>query len=250
MPYASQLRQPFHRDAKVLSLGAPRFDQLAEDARRDAEERRRARYVFGLAALIHALALALAIPSFEPPQTAPPRDQKVYVIQPVRLKPPAPQQQRAIPKKKAKKMPIPDPTPDDPEPILVEEIEVPVVDDLEPVDLVVNVPDAPPSAGAGAGPIGSVLQIGDGVSPPVKIHSPQPLYTEEARAARVQGMVILQAIIDAQGSVADVKLLKGLPHGLAESALDTVRRWKFKPATRDGQPVAVYFNLTVRFSLQ
>ncbi len=94
------------------------------------------------------------------------------------------------------------------------------------------------------------MKVGGGVLPPVKIFAPQPLYTEEARLGRVQGVVILEAIIDEDGNVREVKVLKGLPMGLTESAADTARQWRFKPATLDGRPVPVYFNLTVRFSLQ
>jgi protein TonB len=92
--------------------------------------------------------------------------------------------------------------------------------------------------------------MGGDIAPPVKVFSPQPGYTEEARQARVQGIVILQAIIDAEGNVTDVRVLKGLPEGLAESAVETVRNWRFKPATLEGKPVPVYFNFTINFSLQ
>jgi protein TonB len=63
-------------------------------------------------------------------------------------------------------------------------------------------------------------------------------------------VVILEAVIDAEGAVRRVRVLKGLPAGLSESAVETVKQWKFKPATLEGQPVAVIFNLTVSFSLQ
>ncbi len=62
--------------------------------------------------------------------------------------------------------------------------------------------------------------------------------------------MILQAIIDAMGNVADVQVLKGLPLGLTESAIETVKEWQYKPATLDGKPVAVYLNLLINFSLQ
>ena len=85
---------------------------------------------------------------------------------------------------------------------------------------------------------------------PEKIFAPQPPYTEEARQARVQGVVILQAIIDIVGNVTNVKILKGLPGGLADSAVDTVLSWKFEPASLYGDPVPVYYNFTVNFTLQ
>ena len=85
---------------------------------------------------------------------------------------------------------------------------------------------------------------------PVKISSPQPQYTEIARKARIQGVVILQTIINKDGDITDVKILKGLPMGLAEAAVAAVQQWKYQPATLNGRPVAVYFNLTVNFQLQ
>ena len=145
------------------------------------------------------------------------------------------------------KIPIPDPTPDDPEPILDEfEIDVP---DLEVDDIgeLVDIP-GPPAAGMPGAP-GPIYIQGD-VQPPRKVHFPQPLYTEEARKARVQGVVILQAIVDEEGNVVDVKVVKGLPEGLEQSAVDTVLGWKYEPATVDGKAVSVYMNLTISFSLQ
>jgi TonB family protein len=62
--------------------------------------------------------------------------------------------------------------------------------------------------------------------------------------------VILEAIIDRDGSVRDVRVLKPLPNGLDQAAMDAVRQWRFKPGTHNGEPVAVFYNLTVNFRLQ
>ena len=249
-----QLSRPFEvTKSRVLTAGGPRFDQLEEDARRDAEDRRRLRWFIIAAAFIHTLLLVVALPQGREPERVTTRDDKIFVLETVRFKSPPPAvAQKALPKKKTKRIPMPDPTPDDPEPIL-EELDI-AVPDIAPVgdfDIAVVIPDAPATR---SGPSGTgsaqVSQVGDDVSAPVKIHAPQPLYTETARAARIQGVVILQAIIDAAGKVADVKILKGLPEGLDKSAIETIKTWTFKPARRAGLPVAVYFNLTVRFSLQ
>lgn len=96
----------------------------------------------------------------------------------------------------------------------------------------------------------SPMVIGNDVQKPVKVHAPAPVYTQEARLARIQGVVIIQAIIDRQGCVAQTKILKGLPEGLNENAQQAVSRWVFRPATLDGNPVDVYYNLTVNFRLQ
>ena len=94
------------------------------------------------------------------------------------------------------------------------------------------------------------VRVGGDVKPPTIITRVDPAYTEVARKARVQGVVVLEAIIDRNGNVTDVRVLKGLPMGLGDSAMDAVRRWKFKPGNLGGKPVPVIFNLTVNFRLQ
>jgi protein TonB len=71
-----------------------------------------------------------------------------------------------------------------------------------------------------------------------------------ARRANVQGVVVVQATIDERGNVTDIKVLRGLPMGLEQAAIEAVRTWRYKPATLHGKPVKVYFNLTVNFQLQ
>lgn len=173
-----------------------------------------------------------------------PEKPKVYVVQQVRFKPPEQQQQQQEIKPRSKKVPIPDPTPDEPEPIRIveeveQEIEVPVD------DAIFGIPDGPPSSEP-EGPI----QVGGDVKAPEKVFAPQPTYTEIARKARVQGVVIVQAIIDKAGNVTNIKVLKGLPMGLEEAAVEAMKQWKFKPATLNGKAVTVYYNLTVNFKLQ
>jgi len=62
--------------------------------------------------------------------------------------------------------------------------------------------------------------------------------------------VIVQATIDCEGRVTNVTVLQGLSHGLTEAAVDAISRWRFEPATFNGRPVTVYYNLTVNFRLQ
>jgi TonB family protein len=92
-------------------------------------------------------------------------------------------------------------------------------------------------------------RVGGEVTRPEKIAGSPPQYTIEARKARVQGVVILEAIIDEQGDVTNVNVLKGLPEGLDQAAVDAVKTWKFKPATFEGRPVKVYYTLTVNFTM-
>ncbi len=94
------------------------------------------------------------------------------------------------------------------------------------------------------------LNVGGNVTSPQKISAPAPQYTEEARQARTQGVVIVQAIIDCQGLVADIEVLQGLPNGLTEAAVAAIWQWRFEPARADGRPVSVFFNLSVNFRIQ
>lgn len=94
------------------------------------------------------------------------------------------------------------------------------------------------------------IQVGGAVTRPEVLVRTEPRYTEMARRARVEGLVILQAVIDERGYVTDVKLLRGQPMGLDQAAVDAVKTWRFKPATLHNRPVKVYFNLTVNFTLQ
>ncbi|MFL6196321.1 MAG: energy transducer TonB [Thermoanaerobaculia bacterium] len=71
-----------------------------------------------------------------------------------------------------------------------------------------------------------------------------------ARKARVEGVVVVRAVIDERGNVTDVQLLRGQPMGLDQAAMEAVKTWRFKPATLHDRPVKVYFNLTVNFTLQ
>jgi TonB family protein len=82
---------------------------------------------------------------------------------------------------------------------------------------------------------------------PVAIRKVSPEYTEEARRARVSGIAIVEVIIEADGKISEGRVLKPLPFGLTQNAIDAVRQWRFKPGTVDGKPVPVIMSLTVTF---
>jgi len=96
----------------------------------------------------------------------------------------------------------------------------------------------------------TILRVGGDVTAPITITTVQPVYPEAARRARIQGTVVIQAIISESGDVRDVQVLRALPLGLDSAAADAIRKWKFKPAMLNGRPVPVYYVLTVRFNLQ
>jgi TonB family protein len=97
--------------------------------------------------------------------------------------------------------------------------------------------------------VAPALRVGGRVSKPVKVYAPPPVYTEEARKQRLQGVVIVEAIIDQEGCVNQDHILKGLPQGLGRAALAAVEKWVFEPAFLDGQPVKVYYTLTINFQV-
>ncbi len=101
------------------------------------------------------------------------------------------------------------------------------------------------TAGTGGGP----FSVGGNVSAPIPIYKPEPAYSEEARKAKYQGTVVLWIIVDAQGNVTDVRVVKPLGLGLDEKAVETVHTWKFKAAMRNGAPVPVRVMVEVSFRL-
>ena len=92
--------------------------------------------------------------------------------------------------------------------------------------------------------------MGGTITEPVKIGGPSPIYPDAAIRARIQGVVVLEAVIETDGSVHDLKALRPLPLGLTEAAEDAVKKWRYQPATLEGKPVPVKYIVTVRFNLQ
>jgi periplasmic protein TonB len=103
--------------------------------------------------------------------------------------------------------------------------------------------------GSKGGCCGDVFGIGNGVSMPKPIYSPEPEFSEEARKVKHQGDVVLLATIGADGHPHDLTVVRSLGMGLDEKALEAVRTWRFDPAKKDGRPVAVKMNIIVNFRL-
>lgn len=106
---------------------------------------------------------------------------------------------------------------------------------------------AGPGSGGGFG--GGLMSVGGGVSAPVVLHSIEPEFTPEARAANFQGSVSIQLIVDSQGNPQNVHVLGHLGMGLDEKAVEAVRQYRFKPAMYQGHPVAVQIAINVAFHL-
>ncbi|HUK14694.1 MAG TPA: energy transducer TonB, partial [Thermoanaerobaculaceae bacterium] len=96
---------------------------------------------------------------------------------------------------------------------------------------------------------GDLVELGPDVTPPQAIYSPKPGYPPLAVRQRVGGTVILEALVDENGSVQDVRVLRGVKPdlGLDSAAANAVRTWRFKPATKGGVRVKVHITEAIPF---
>jgi protein TonB len=108
----------------------------------------------------------------------------------------------------------------------------------------IDMPPPPPAPHPG-GPV----RAGELLVAPRKIVDVRPVYPEIARRARVEGTVILEAVLDRRGRVNQVRVTKSSPL-LDQAAIDAVRQWQYSPSTLHGQPVDVLMTITITFSLQ
>jgi len=92
------------------------------------------------------------------------------------------------------------------------------------------------------------IRISGGVTKGLLIHRVEPTYPPLARSARIQGDVVLSAIIDANGQITNLQLVSGHPM-LVPAALSAVKQWRYKPYLLNGQPVEVETTITVIFTL-
>jgi len=95
-----------------------------------------------------------------------------------------------------------------------------------------------------------IFRLEKGITPPRVDSRVEPTYTEKARVAKLEGATQLYCEITAEGRVENVQVLRGLGMGLDEAAASSLSQWRFHPATRDGQPVAVFLTVDVNFSVQ
>jgi protein TonB len=92
------------------------------------------------------------------------------------------------------------------------------------------------------------VRVSQGVTQGMVIHRVQPTYPPLARTARVQGSVVLAAIIGKDGTVQNLHVMSGHPL-LTQAALDAVKQWRYKPYILNGEPVEVDTQITVNFTL-
>jgi protein TonB len=105
--------------------------------------------------------------------------------------------------------------------------------------------------GSGGGTGGGVYEMGNGVESPVAIKSVQPTYTSEAMRAKIQGEVVLDAIVEPNGTLTILTVAKSLDRqfGLDQAAIDAATQWRFIPGKKDGQNVRVKVQMILEFRL-
>jgi protein TonB len=104
--------------------------------------------------------------------------------------------------------------------------------------------------GSGGGTGGGPYRPGSGITPPSVLREVRPDYTEEARRRGIEGDVVLEIVVRADGSVGSARVTQGLGGGLDGRALDAVRQWRFSPAHRYGTAVDVIVEVAVEFKLR
>ena len=103
-------------------------------------------------------------------------------------------------------------------------------------------PPFPPDVVAGA------IRVGGNITAPMKIKDAKPVYPPIAQAAKVNGVVILEVVIGAEGRVLDARVIRSIPL-LDQAALDAVRQWEFTPVLLNGVPTRIIMSVTVNFTL-
>ena len=108
-----------------------------------------------------------------------------------------------------------------------------------------------PSSGphVGDGPPGVYPPGQNGVTLPEAIYSPEPSFSDEARKAKFQGIVLLMLVVGKDGRAYNIRVRQSLGMGLDEKAIEAVKNWRFRPATLKGQPVATQIGVQVDFHL-
>jgi protein TonB len=105
---------------------------------------------------------------------------------------------------------------------------------------------------AGAQEASEAQKAGPGVTSPRVVKEVKPEYTEEAKKARIQGTVVVEAVVKTDGTVGDVKVTRSLDteYGLDAQAVKAARQWLFEPGKKDGKAVPVRVAIELTFTLK
>ncbi len=212
----------------------------------EREEKKNLLIGLSIAIIFHIFLLFLQIPMDKDklPEILP--KDKEYIILRIPIFKSVEKVEKEIVNRNIERIPIPDPDPNDEE-ILKEENEVFERIDLE-ISFIDSLPEIPEPPEINNEPV----VVNGEIEAPVRLTELNPIYPEPARRARIEGKVILQLIIDKEGNVTQVNVLRGLPFGLTEAAVEEAKRQKFKPAYNKttGLPVSCYWTITIGFQLK
>jgi len=95
----------------------------------------------------------------------------------------------------------------------------------------------------------SAIRMGAGMLPPKVQQRVEPQYTDEARRVGLSGTVVLQAVVRSDGIVDVLRVVRGLPLGLTDSAIQAIQQWQFQPGQKDGQNADIALNIEVNFNI-
>ena len=112
-----------------------------------------------------------------------------------------------------------------------------------------NQPAPPPAGSSFRTPAGAMVS-GPGVVGPKATYNPNPVYPPSASKDRVTGDVMMEAIVDENGRVQNIRVVRSLRNDLDNAAVDTFRRWRFEPARKDGQAMAAQITVSMTFNVK
>lgn len=92
------------------------------------------------------------------------------------------------------------------------------------------------------------VRVGGAIKPPTKIADARVVYPEDAKAAGIQGIVVLGIVIGDDGSVIEAEVVRSIPE-LDQAAVDAVLQWRYEPTLLNGEPVEVAMHVTINFTL-
>ena len=104
--------------------------------------------------------------------------------------------------------------------------------------------------GSGGGTGGGVYRPGGRVSPPTLLLQVKPIYSDEAMRLKIQGSVLLEAMVQRDGTTRDIRVIRSLDPGLDRQAVLAVEKWRFNPGRRDGEPMDVLVTIVLDFRIQ
>jgi len=197
--------------------------------------------LYAVLALIWMPGFSFSAPVFDGDQDTepPPR---------IRLKPPPEQPlERVVTREiEARTVPVPDVTPDEPEPV-VEPDPVETVDMVTTDDWAIGIPEREPKP-----PVGIVNQNTTGLESPVFLKRVEPEYPAMGHRIRMEGYVILEAILRADGSIDEIKVVRGLGKGrfgFEDAARKALAEWTYLPGKLHGKTVDVRMTLRIDFQM-